>query len=84
VTALATAQPAASWEPPRQLDKDAAVDRTVRLVTGLTLWLGLLLLTYWWVANGGVVDLAHWESGLASVVALPVCGRRICCWCRCC
>jgi predicted ferric reductase len=67
VTALATAQPAASWAPPRQLDKDAAVDRTARLVTGLTIWLGLLLVTYWWVADGGVTDLAHWESGLTSV-----------------
>ncbi|HKN43116.1 MAG TPA: ferric reductase-like transmembrane domain-containing protein, partial [Propionibacteriaceae bacterium] len=67
MTALAPAPPAASWAPPLQLDKDAAVDRTVRLVTGLTLWLGLLLVTYWWVANGGVTDLAHWESGLTSL-----------------
>ena len=67
MTALATAPPAASWAPPLQLDKDAAVDRTVRLVTGLTVWLGLLLVTYWWVANGGVTDLAHWESGLTSL-----------------
>ena len=50
-----------------QLDKDAAADRTVRLVTGLMLWLGLLLVTYWWVADGGVTDLAHWESGLTSL-----------------
>ena len=67
VTALATAPPAASWAPPLQLDKDAAVDRTVRLGTALTLWLGLLLVTYWWVADGGVTDLAHWESGLTSL-----------------
>jgi predicted ferric reductase len=67
VTALASGPPAASWAPPLQLDRDAAVDRAVRLVTGLTLWLGLLLVTYWWVANGGVTDLAHWESGLASL-----------------
>jgi predicted ferric reductase len=49
------------------LDKDAALDRIVRLVAGLTLWLGLLLITYWWVANGGVTDLARWESGLTSL-----------------
>jgi hypothetical protein len=67
VTALASALPAASWAPPLQPDKDAAVDRTVRLVTGLTVWLDLLLITYWWVANGGVTDLAHWESGLTSL-----------------
>jgi predicted ferric reductase len=67
VTALATAPTAASWALPQQVDKDAAVDRTVRLVTGLTVWLGLLLVTYWWVANGGITDLAQWESGLASL-----------------
>ena len=67
MSALATAPPGASWAPPLQLDKDAAADRTVRLVTGLMLWLGLLLVTYWWVADGGVTDLAHWESGLTSL-----------------
>jgi predicted ferric reductase len=50
-----------------QLDKDAAIDRTVRQVTGLTLWLGLLLVTYWWVADGGVTDLAHKASELTSL-----------------
>jgi predicted ferric reductase len=67
VNALATAPPTAAWAPPLQVDKDAAADRTVRRVTGLTLWLGLLLVTYWWVGNGGVTDLAHWESGLTSL-----------------
>ena len=67
MSALATAPPGAGWAPPMQLDKDAAADRTVRLVTGLMLWLGLLLVTYWWVADGGVTDLAHWESGLTSL-----------------
>jgi predicted ferric reductase len=67
VTALATAPPAASWAPPLPLDKDAAVDRAVRLGSGVALWLGLLLITYWWVADGGVTDLAHWESGLTSL-----------------
>jgi hypothetical protein len=67
VSALDTAPPNASWAPPLQLDKDAGLDRTVRLVAGLSLWLGLLLVTYWWVANGGVTDLAYWESGLISL-----------------
>ncbi len=31
------------------------------------LWLGLLVITYWWVADGGVTDLAHWVSGLTSL-----------------
>ena len=67
MTAVATASRGASWAPPLHLDKDAAVDRAVRLATGLTLWLSLLLVTYWWVANGGVADLASWESGLTSL-----------------
>jgi predicted ferric reductase len=67
VTALATAKPAASWAPPLPLDKDATVDRRVRLGSAGTLWLGLLLITYWWVADGGVTDLAHWDSGLTSL-----------------
>jgi predicted ferric reductase len=65
VTTLITA-PAASWAPPLPLDKDASVDRVVRQGAVLTLWLGLLLVTYWWVADGGVTDLAHFASGLTS------------------
>ena len=30
-------------------------------------WLGLLVITYWWIADGGVTDLAHWVSGLTSL-----------------
>jgi predicted ferric reductase len=67
VTALAPAPPAASWAPPLPLDKDAVVDRAVRLGSGVALWLGLLLITYWWVADGGVTDLAQWESWLTSL-----------------
>jgi predicted ferric reductase len=67
VSSLASAPPADAWAPPPELDRNAAADRTVRLVTGLTVWLGLLLVTYWWVADGGVNDLAEWASGLTSV-----------------
>jgi ferredoxin-NADP reductase/DMSO/TMAO reductase YedYZ heme-binding membrane subunit len=42
-------------------------DRFVRLGSAMALWLGLLLVTYWWVADGGVTDLAHWVSGLTSL-----------------
>jgi len=52
MTALATAPPAASWAPPLALDKDAAVDSAVRLETGVAILLGLLLVSYWWVADG--------------------------------
>ena len=67
MTALATAKPAASWAPPLPLDRDATVDQRVRLGSAVTLWVGLLLITYWWVADGGVTDLAHWDSGLTSL-----------------
>jgi predicted ferric reductase len=64
VTARHTAPPASPLLP---LGGDAALDRAVRLAAVLALWLGLLLITYWWVADGGVTDLAHWVSGLTSV-----------------
>jgi predicted ferric reductase len=67
MTALATTPPAASWAPPRRIDKDAAVDRMVRLAAALLLWLGLLLVTYWWIAGDGVADLGQWASGLTSL-----------------
>jgi predicted ferric reductase len=67
VTALASAPPAASWALPLSLDKDAALDRFVRLGSAMALWLGLLLVTYWWVVDGGVTDLAHGVSGLTSL-----------------
>ena len=47
---------------------EADADRLVRLATGIALWLSLLLVTYWWVADGGVTDLTTgWETGLTSV-----------------
>jgi predicted ferric reductase len=42
-------------------------DATVRLLAGVTLWLSLLLVTYWWDADGGLRDLGAWTSGLTSV-----------------
>jgi predicted ferric reductase len=49
--------------PGRRARRDAGV----RLGAGLALWAALLLVTYWWVADGGVGDLAGWASGLTSV-----------------
>ena len=47
---------------------EAGLDRRVRLVTGIALWLTLLLVTYWWVADGGVADLTTgWETALTPV-----------------
>ena len=38
----------------------------MRLAASVVLWLGLLLVTYWWARDGGVQDLADWGSGLTS------------------
>jgi predicted ferric reductase len=44
----------------------ARTDAVVRTGAGLLLWAGLLLVTYWWVADGGARDLEGWETGLTS------------------
>jgi hypothetical protein len=67
VTALVTASAVPSWAAPLRLDQDAAIDRAVRLAAAILLWLGLLLVSYWWVADGGITDLAHLASGLTSM-----------------
>ena len=45
----------------------ARLDSTIRLVAGATLWLSLLLVTYWWAAGGGIADLATTVGALTSV-----------------
>lgn len=42
-------------------------DARTRVIAGSALWLSLLLVTYWWVAGGGVQDLGGWQSGLTSL-----------------
>ena len=44
----------------------ARVDAGVRLGALATLWLGLVLVTYWWITDGGVQDLSSWANGLTS------------------
>ena len=44
----------------------ARVDAAVRLGALSALWLGLLLVTYWWTASGGVQDLVSAADGLTS------------------
>ena len=51
----------------RALRGRARFDAVVRTAAGAALWLGLLLVTYWWVADGGVQDLGGWASGLTSL-----------------
>ena len=45
----------------------AAADATVRLLATSALWLSLLLVTYWWDADGGIRDLGGWVTGLDSL-----------------
>lgn len=68
MTAVIAAPPAAPWAQPHlRLDTDAKTDRAVRVAAAVALWLGLLLVTYWWVTGGGITGLGQWESGLTSV-----------------
>ena len=48
------------------LGRRARLDEVVRLAAASVLWLSLLLVTYWWVADGGVRDLGGWAGGLTS------------------
>lgn len=63
---LSPAQLPAVPEPAR-LDRDARLDRVLRVAGGVLLWAGLLLVTYWWDADGGITDLGGWATGLTSV-----------------
>ena len=54
-------------EAPDAFDRHARLDRVVRTVLTLLLWGGLLLVTYWWDADGGITDLGGWATGLTSV-----------------
>jgi predicted ferric reductase len=49
------------------LGRRARLDAAVRAAAAAGLWFGLLLVTYWWVADGGAQDLGGWASGLTSV-----------------
>ncbi|WP_329476317.1 ferredoxin reductase family protein [Kribbella sp. NBC_01484] len=42
-------------------------DGAVRLGALAVLWLSLLLVSYWWVAGGGVQELGGWATGLTSL-----------------
>src|SRR4051794_25590102 len=45
----------------------AGADATVRTLATSALWLSLLLVTYWWDADGGIRDLGGWVTGLDSL-----------------
>ncbi|GAA1125046.1 ferric reductase-like transmembrane domain-containing protein [Kribbella jejuensis] len=49
------------------IGRRARTDGAVRLGALAALWLSLLLVTYWWVAGGGVQELGGWATGLTSL-----------------
>src|SRR4051795_6880332 len=65
MTTLETARPAL----PKAGTSRAAVDAAVRVAAGALLWLGLLLPTYWWVADGGL------RAGFAGGAAMLAIGQ---------
>jgi predicted ferric reductase len=69
MTALSTgtARRTASLGPAAAGGRRARADDAVRTAAGSALWLALLLVTYWWVADGGLQGLGGWASGLTSV-----------------
>ena len=50
-----------------RLGRRARKDAALRTGSVVALWAGLLLVTYWWVADRGVQDLGSWTTGLVSV-----------------
>jgi len=48
-------------------DRPARTDATVRTTAGAVVGAGLLLVTYWWIAGGGLTDLSGWAEGLTSL-----------------
>jgi len=65
MTAVTSAPPAGRRTAPAPVSR-ARVDAGVRLGALGALWLGLLLVTYWWTTGGGVQDLGSWADGLTS------------------
>ena len=47
--------------------RPARTDSAVRSIAASLVWAGLMLVTYWWAAGGGLSDLAGWASGLTSL-----------------
>jgi predicted ferric reductase len=43
------------------------LDAGLRAGAIAVLWGGLVLVTYWWAAGGGITDLGEWETGLMSL-----------------
>jgi predicted ferric reductase len=48
-------------------DRPARTDATIRTTAGAAVGAGLLLITYWWIAGGGLTGLTGWATGLTSL-----------------
>ncbi len=66
-TDTALPRPAGSGRAAAPLGRRARFDSAVRLVAASTLWLSLLLVSYWWAGGGGFQDLTGWATGLTSI-----------------
>jgi ferredoxin-NADP reductase/DMSO/TMAO reductase YedYZ heme-binding membrane subunit len=49
------------------LFRRARIDAGVRLAALGTIWLSILLVAYWWLADRGLQDLTGWATGLTSL-----------------
>src|SRR6478752_5690542 len=66
-TTSVLARPSTHRAPTGSVARRAERDAVVRIASALVAWFGLVLVTYWWVAGGGVQDLGSWASGLTSL-----------------
>ncbi|WP_343974996.1 ferredoxin reductase family protein [Kribbella koreensis] len=67
-SAAAAQLPSAGTAAPRHHvpGRRARLDAAIRVAAGSTLWLSLLVVTYWWVVGRGIQAMDDWESGLTS------------------
>src|SRR5689334_16299294 len=57
----------ATLTPASPIVRRRPLDGGLRVGAAAVLWAGLLLVTYWWAAGGGITDLGGWETGLTSL-----------------
>jgi predicted ferric reductase len=57
----------ATLTPASPIVRRRPLDTGLRLGAIAVLWAGLLVVTYWWAAGGGITDLGDWETGLTSL-----------------
>jgi predicted ferric reductase len=67
MTALATPYARSSAPVAAPWARRARIDAGVRVGALGVLWVGLMLVSYWWAAGGGITALSGWETGLTSI-----------------